>query len=311
MPHLDPAFPPMSLRRSPRRLSWGLALFAGLLVQGAFAQESPTFRKIRENGVITLGYRESSMPFSYYDDQHQPVGYSVDICLRLVEAMRQQWRRPIEVRFVPVTAANRLEAVAKGEVDLECGTTTSNAERRKAVAFTVPTYIATTSFLVRRGSGITSAADLAGKVVATTQGTTAARIFHEIDEMRGLRARLVEAKDHDQAFEQLQSGRADAFIMDDVLLYSLRAASGTPEKFEVTRDRLNIEPLAIMLRKDDPGFKQWVDKEISHLIVDGEMARLYARWFESPIPPKNLNLHLPMSYLLRDSFRSPTDWLPN
>ncbi len=267
--------------------------------------------RIARSGVVAIGYRDSSPPFSYLDQDRRPIGYSIEICHRIVDAMRQSFKRPLEVRYVPVTSATRMEAVIRGEVDLECGTTTSTAERRQKVAFTVPTYIATTALLVRSGSGIGSIGDLGGKTVVTTRGTTAEKIFRDANERRSLRASLVEAKDHAESFSVLQAGKADAFIMDDVLLYSLRAASGTPERFEVTRDKLNIEPLAIMFSKEDPALKQIIDREVSRLVVEGEIQKIYRRWFESPIPPKNVNLSLPMSYLLRDSFKAPTDWLPN
>lgn len=267
--------------------------------------------RVSGSGVVNIGYRDSSPPFSYLDQDRQPVGYSLDICRKVVDAMQKTLHRPLSVRYVPVTSATRIDAVQKGEVDLECGTTTSTAERRQKVAFTVPTYIATTRLLVRAGSGIRSINDLSGKIVVTTRGTTAAKIFSDTNERRTLRASLVEAKDHAESFEILQSGKADAFIMDDVLLYSLRASSGAPEKFEVTREAMNIEPLAIMFPKDDPAFKKLVDDEVSRMIVDNEIHRIYRRWFESRIPPKGINLQLPMSYLLRDSFKAPTDWLPN
>lgn len=267
--------------------------------------------RIARSGVVAIGYRDSSPPFSYLDQDRRPIGYSIEICHRIVDAMRQSFKRPLEVRYVPVTSATRMEAVIRGEVDLECGTTTSTAERRQKVAFTVPTYIATTALLVRSGSGIGSIGDLGGKTVVTTRGTTAEKIFRDANERRSLRASLVEAKDHAESFSVLQAGKADAFIMDDVLLYSLRAASGTPERFEVTRDKLNIEPLAIMFSKEDPALKRIIDQEVSRLVVEGEIQKIYRRWFESPIPPKNVNLSLPMSYLLRDSFKAPTDWLPN
>lgn len=289
-----------------------LSLLAALFsVAGAAESPAPVIERIARTGIVNLGYRDSSPPFSYLDAERRPIGYSLDICLRLVDALQQRVKRPLEVRHVPVTSATRMEAVIRGDVDLECGTTTSTAERRQKVAFTVPTFIATTALLVRAGSGVASINDLSGKTVVTTRGTTAEKMFRSINEQRSLRATLVEAKDHAESFAVLQSGKADAFIMDDVLLYSLRAASGTPEKFEVTRDKLNIEPLAIMFSKDDPELKRLIDREISRLIVEGEIQRIYRRWFESPIPPKNINLALPMGYLLRDSFKAPTDWLPN
>ncbi|HEX5802286.1 MAG TPA: amino acid ABC transporter substrate-binding protein [Azospira sp.] len=288
----------------------GLALLLSIAIAGV-ARAEPVLDRIAKSGVVNIGYRDSSPPFSYLDAEKRPIGYSIDICLRVVEALRQSLHRPLEVRYVPVTSATRMDAVIKGEVDLECGTTTSTGERRQKVAFTIPTYIATTRLLVKSGSGIGSINDLAGKTVVTTRGTTAEKLFREADTRRTLRAKLVEAKDHAESFSVLQAGGADAFIMDDVLLYSLRAASGTPERFEVTREPLNIEPLAIMFAKDNPGFKQLVDREVVRLIVDHDIQRIYRRWFESPIPPKGINLGLEMSYLLRDSFKAPTDWLPN
>jgi ABC-type amino acid transport substrate-binding protein len=288
----------------------GVLLFLFSLLSPVAVAETASER-IARSGIVNIGYRDSSPPFSYLDAERRPIGYSIDICLRLVDAIGRSLKRPLQARYVPVTSATRIDAVLKGEVDLECGTTTSTAERRQKVAFTVPTYIATTSLLVRSGSGVSSLADLAGRTVVTTRGTTAEKIFRDANERRSLRATLVEAKDHAESFAVLQAGQADAFIMDDVLLYSLRAASGTPEKYEVTRDKLNIEPLAIMFGKDDAVFKKMVDSEVARMAVDGELQRIYARWFESPIPPKNVNLALPMSYLLRDSLKAPTDWLPN
>lgn len=292
------------------RRAGGLALLLSIAIAGA-ARAEPVLDRVARSGVVNLGYRDSSPPFSYLDAERRPIGYSIDLCLSIVEAMRQSLRRPLAVRYVPVTSATRLEAVIKGEVDLECGTTTSTGERRQKVAFTVPTYIATTRLLVKAGSGIASINDLTGKTVVTTRGTTAEKLFREADTRRTLRAKLVEAKDHAESFAVLQSGQADAFIMDDVLLYSLRAASGTPERFEVTREPLAIEPLAIMFAKDDPAFKQLVDREVVRLIVGNDIHRIYRRWFESPIPPQGINLGLAMSYLLRDSFKAPSDWLPN
>jgi len=288
-----------------------LFLLSGFSFAQAADSPGPVIDRITRTGILNIGYRDSSPPFSYLDADRRPIGYSLDICLRLVEALRQTLKRPLDVRHVPVTSATRMDAVIRGDVDLECGTTTSTAERRQKVAFTVPTFIATTALLVRAGNGVASINDLSGRTVVTTRGTTAEKMFRGINEQRSLRATLVEAKDHAESFSVLQSGKADAFIMDDVLLYSLRASSGAPEKFEVTRDKLNIEPLAIMFSKDDAELKRIVDREISRLIVEGEIQRIYRRWFESPIPPKNINLSLPMGYLLRDSFKAPTDWLPN
>lgn len=285
-------------------------LFASALA--GLAQAAGTLEKVVEKGGITLGYRESSLPFSYLDGDKKPVGYSVDLCLKVVDALRRELKRPeLAVRYVPVTSATRIPALLAGDIDLECGSTTSSAERRKQVAFTIPTFIAVTRLLVNEASGIRSIYDLAGKTVVTTKGATSEKFFGELNRDRTLRAELILGKEHAESFALLESGKADAFVMDDVLLYSLRAEAREPQKFAVTRDTLTIEPLALMLRKDDPGFKRIVDAEVTRLINSNEINALYKRWFETPIPPKQINLRLPMGYLLRDSFKAPTDWLPN
>lgn len=270
-----------------------------------------TLDKIAQSGTITLGYRESSPPFSYLDEAQHPVGYSIDICMKVVEAVKRDLKRQnLAVKFVPVTSASRMKAVISDEVDLECGSTTSTAERRKEVAFTVPTFVAATRLMVREGGTIKSINDLSGKTVVTTGGTSSEKLFADLNDTRTLRAKLVTTKDHAESLAMLEAGKADAFIMDDVLLYSLRASSKEPEKYAITRDALTIEPLSIMLRKDDPAFKKVVDAEVTRVILQGEINPMYRKWFESPIPPRQINLKIPMSFMLRDSFKTPTDWLP-
>lgn len=270
-----------------------------------------TLDKIAQSGTITLGYRESSPPFSYLDEAQHPVGYSIDICMKVVEAVKRDLKRQnLAVKFVPVTSASRMKAVISDEVDLECGSTTSTAERRKEVAFTVPTFVAATRLMVREGGTIKSINDLSGKTVVTTGGTSSEKLFTDLNDTRTLRAKLVATKDHAESLAMLEAGKADAFIMDDVLLYSLRASSKEPEKYAITRDALTIEPLSIMLRKDDPAFKKVVDAEVTRVILQGEINPMYRKWFESPIPPRQINLKIPMSFMLRDSFKTPTDWLP-
>ena len=286
---------------------------AGLILtstQPAFAASS--LEKIAKSGTILLGYREAASPFSYVDDNKRPIGYSIDICLKITEAIKRELKRPdLSVKYTPVTPANRIQALSDGLIDIECGSTTSTAERRKQVASTIPTFVAATRLLVRDNSGIKSIYDLSGKNVVTTQGTSSEKLFNDLNKNQTLRATLLFGKDHSESFSMLENGKADAFIMDDVILASLRAASKTPDKFVITRDALTIEPLSIMLRKDDPAFKKLVDGELHRAITQGEITTLYRKWFESPIPPKQINLKLPMGYLLRDSFKAPTDWLPN
>lgn len=284
---------------------------ASLAVLMSFPAQAVTLDKIAQTGTITLGYRESSPPFSYLDEAKNPIGYSIDICMKVVEAIKRELKRPnLTVKFVPVTSASRMKAVISDEVDLECGSTTSTAERRKEVAFTIPTFVAATRLMVREGGSIKSIYDLVGKTVVTTGGTSSEKLFTDLNESRTLRAKLVLTKDHSESLAMLETGKADAFIMDDVLLYSLRAGSKEPDKYAITRDALTIEPLSIMLRKDDPAFKKIVDTEVTRVILQGEINAMYRKWFDSPIPPKQINLKIPMSFILRDSFKTPTDWLP-
>ncbi len=282
------------------------------LLLSCSVQATGTLEKIAQTGSITLGYRDSSPPFSYLDDAQRPIGYSLDICMKVVDAVKRELKRPdLVVKFVPITSASRIKAVTAEEIDLECGSTTNTTERRKEVAFTITTFVAASRLMVREGSGIKSIYDLSGKTVVTTGGTSSEKLFTNLNETRTLRAKLVPTKDHAESFSMLEAGKADAFIMDDVLLYSLRAASKEPEKFSITRDALTIEPLSIMLRKNDPAFKKVVDAEVTRVITQGEINAIYRKWFDMPIPPKQINLKLPMSFMLRDSFKTPTDWLPN
>ena len=286
-------------------------LGALILVLTSFSALGATLDKVAQTGTMVLGYRESSPPFSYLDEAQRPIGYSIDLCLKIVDAVKRELKRPaLAVKFVPVTSASRMKAVISDEVDLECGSTTSTAERRKEVAFTIPTFVAATRLMVREGGGIKSINDLSGKTVVTTGGTSSEKLFTDLNETRTLRAKLVVTKDHGESFAMLEAGKADAFIMDDVLLYSLRASSKEPENYVVTRDALTIEPLSIMLRKDDQAFKKVVDAEVTRVILQGEINAIYRKWFDSPIPPRQINLKIPMSFMLRDSFKTPTDWLP-
>ena len=275
------------------------------------AAAPPTLDKIAKSGSVVLGYRDAAAPFAYLDENKRPVGYSLDICLKIVDAIKRDLKRnDLAVKYVPVSAATRLTALTSGEIDLECGSTTSTAERRKQVASTIPTFVAAVRLLAPSKSGIKSIYDLGGKTVVTTKSTSSEALFNDLNKNHTLRANLVLGKDHNESFALLEAGKADAFMMDDVLLATLRASSKDPDKYALTRDPLTIEPLAIMLRKDDAAFKKLVDSELHRAITQGEINTLYRKWFESPIPPNQINLKLPMSYLLRDSFKAPTDWLP-
>ena len=288
-----------------------LLLFAGVIASGG-AAAIDTLKKIRDSGAITLGYRESSVPFAYLDAHKQPVGYSMDLCYKVVGALKRELKMPnLAVKLAPVTPATRIPDLIAGKIDLECGSTTNNAERRKQVAFTVSTYIAGAKYVAKTSANIKSLDDLAKRTVVTTQGTTTEKILRGLDEQNSMHMQILLGKDHAESFAMVAAGKAQAFFMDDILLYSLRAESAGPQEYQVSSKLLSIEPLSLMLRNDDPMFKRIVDLEISRVIMDGEIYALYKKWFQSPIPPKGTNLNVPMNFLLRDSFKAPSDLLYN
>ena len=300
-------------RRIQKQLFLRILFSMSTLTIATVAHAVPTLEKIAKSGTINLGYRESVLPFSYLDDNKRPIGYLIDLCLKIAEAVKRELKRTdLTIKYVSVNNADtRLKALNSGEIDLECGSTNASPERRKLADFTIPTFIAATRLLVRSDSGIKSIYDLNEKTVVTTKATTQEKLFADLNTRNTLRAKQVSGKSHDESFSLLESGKADAFMLNDVLLASVRATSKTPDQYILTRDPLTIDPLAIMLRKDDVAFKKVVSAEIHRIITQGEINALYRKWFESPIPPKQINFKLPMSYLLRDSFKAPTDWLPN
>jgi glutamate/aspartate transport system substrate-binding protein len=297
--------------RSMRRIPWGQwSLFAAAIALGP-ARAGEVLDRIAKSGTVVLAHREASIPFSYLDEEGKPIGYSVDICLRLVEAFKSALKRPdLQVRFVQVTSDSRIAVVRDGKADLECGSTTNNAERRKQVAFTVPHFIASARMIVRADSGIVDWTDLRNKTVVTTRGTTNAESIARRSEVRSLHIRLIRAGDHAESFRMVENGKADAFAMDDVLLFGLKASAAHPGAFRVAGEPLTVEPYSIMFSADDRALKSVVDREMARLVEAGELARLYDKWFMRPIPPKNVNLGMPMGRLLRESLRYPSDKVP-
>jgi glutamate/aspartate transport system substrate-binding protein len=282
-----------------------------LLLAAAGAQAGPTIDRIKQSGRIVIAHRESSVPLSYVVNG-KPVGYAVDLCLKIADAVKHQLKLPkLDIAYVQVTGATRIPTIAEGKADLECGSTTNNAERRQKVAFTVPHYITGARYLVRADSPISELSGFEHKKLASTKGTTPLKAIDQANRERLLGITVLEAPDHAKAVEMVEKGEADGFAMDDVLLYGLRSERPDPSKLKIVGKFLTIEPLAIMLSKDDPEFKRIVDDEMKRLISTREAYAIYDRWFMQPIPPKNVSLNMPMNYLLKDFWKYPTDQVPN
>jgi glutamate/aspartate transport system substrate-binding protein len=274
----------------------------------AFAQTASTLDKVKQSGTITLAYREASIPFSYLDDKAQPTGFSYEICQKIVDEVKKATgRADLKVQLQAVTSANRIPLLQNGTIDIECGSTTNNAERQKQVAFAINYFYTGTRFLVKTGTPVNSIDDLKGKTVVSTTGTTNYKIIRNLSEEKKLNIDLLGAKDHAESALMVQSGRAVAFGMDDILLYGLRASAQDPTQLAVVGEAIQVEPYAIMLRKDDPEFKKLVDATLAGLIKSGEFEKLYRKWFQSPIPPKGINLQVPMSKELIENMKVLSD----
>lgn len=281
---------------------------AALCLVMASAHAGDTLSRIRETQTITIAHREASLPFSYLDANKKPIGYAIDLCLKIADAVRRELKLgQLNIQYLPVTPTTRIPAIVEGKADLECGSTTNNAARRKQVAFTIPHFVAAARMVVRTDSGIKNWSDLRDKRVVTTKGTTTVKLLTDRDKVRALGLKLVEGRDHAESFGMVEKGQAEAFPMDDVLLFGLRANAPNPNDFVVVGDALSAEPYAIMLRKDDAPFKTLVDREMGRIINDGDVYKLYDKWFRHAIPPKGLNMNMPIGHLLRDTFRFPTD----
>jgi glutamate/aspartate transport system substrate-binding protein len=274
----------------------------------AQAPSLSTLQKISQTATINLGHRESSVPFSYYDGRRQVVGYSHDLMLRVVEGIKAELKLPaLAVKLVPVTSQNRIPLLQNGSVDLECGSTTHNLERARQVSFSVSIFVTSSRLITHRSSGITELGHLNGRRVLVTAGTTSERQLMLHVQSTGLSTDMLRAKDHGEAFAMLQSGRADAFLMDEAVLYGLRAKTDRPGDWQVVGQPMPAEVYACMLRKDDTAFKAAVDKSLTRLMQSGEALKIYRRWFQSPIPPKGLNLNWPPPEALLELYRMPVD----
>jgi glutamate/aspartate transport system substrate-binding protein len=276
---------------------------SALAASGAFAQLNDTLAKAKAAGKVVMGTRESSAPLAYTLGGNQFTGYHVELCQRILKAVLPG----VPVEYVAVTSANRIPLVQNGTVDIECGSTTNNVARQKDVAFALTTYVTEVRTAVHANSNIKSVADLNGKTVATTTGTTSVALLRKNKRAKDIKFNEVYGKDHADSFLLLESGRADAFVMDDNILAGLIAGSKNPKDFKIVGETLNVEPIAIMIRKDDPKFKAAVDDYIRKAMKDGEIKMLYDKWFMKPIPPKNVAVNLPMGKVLSELVKNPND----
>jgi glutamate/aspartate transport system substrate-binding protein len=284
-----------------------IAFIAASLASGAAAQEG-TLKKIRDSGSITIGHRDASIPFSYYDDKQQVIGYAVDICMRVVDAIRAELKIPkIDVKYQLVTSANRIPLIANGTVDLECGSTTNNLDRQKQVWFATTHFVTANRFVAKKSSNVKALSDLKGKTVVSTAGTTNIKWATEENAKRNLGMNIVSANGHSESFLMVETGRAVAFFMDDILLYSLVASSKSPGDYVISAEAYTVEPYGIMVRKDDAPFKKVVDGAINGLYKSGAINAIYEKWFLKPIPPRGVNLNVPMSAQFKKVIANPTD----
>ncbi|CAG4911687.1 glutamate/aspartate ABC transporter substrate-binding protein [Paraburkholderia gardini] len=275
---------------------------------GAFAQATPTLAKIQSSGLIVIGHRETSVPFSYVDTNNQVVGFSQDLCNRVISAVKAKTKHPdLKVRFVPVTSQNRIPLVQNGTVDLECGVTTNLTSRQNQVAFSYTFFVATTRLLTRKDSGIKDFPDLAGKTVVTNQGTTSERILRKMNEEKKMNMQIISAKDYGEGRLTLETGRAVAYMMDDVLLAGTRTLTAKPSDWVITGTPQSSEAYGFMLRKDDPEFRKLVDDTLAEVMKEPDFTAMYDKWFMKPVPPKNINFDFPMSDSLQKLYANPND----
>jgi ABC-type amino acid transport substrate-binding protein len=288
-----------------------LKLTTAALLLAAFAlpaSADDTIKKVGESGRIGLGYRESSVPFSYIASAGKPVGFAVELSNAIVEEVKRRTGKPgIQVEYVSVTSQNRIPLLTNGTIDLECGSTTNNSARGKEVAFAINYFYTGTRLLTKKASHVTNYADLAGKPVSSTTGSTNAQVMRKYNADKALNMNIILAKDHFDGMMLVDADRAVAFALDDVILFGLIATGKNPAEWEVVGDALQVEPYGCMLRKDDPAFKALVDGVIAAMMKSGEFERLYTKWFMAPIPPNNVNLRMPMGAQLRDNLKNLSD----
>ena len=286
--------------------------FAALALAAALAAQaqSPggTLAKIRDAGEIRLGHREVSVPFSYLDDQQKPVGFAMDLCAKVVDAVKAELKLPaVQVKLQPVQLSNQIPLIQNGTIDIVCGPATNTLERQKVVAFSNTYFVSSIRAVVRKDSAVKTFEDLAGKPVAFTAASTSIALLTAREQDKKFQVNKVLSPDHAASFLTLTTGRTEAFVMDDILLASLVAGSNNPAGWRLVDDALRVEPYGLIVRKDDPAFKALVDRTLAALYKSGEFTRLYNKWFMSPIPPKGVNLNFPMTPSLKEALDSPND----
>ncbi len=283
-----------------------LTAIAGFCIVGPATAD--TLKKIKDTGSISLGHRESSIPFSYYDDKQQVIGYSQEFMLKAVDAVKVELKLPnLAVKMVPVTSQNRIPLIQNGTIDIECGSTTNNLERQKQASFSTTIFVIGTRLLTKKDAGIKDFPDLAGKNVVVTAGTTSERLLRRMNDEKKMGMNVISAKDHGESFLTLETGRAVAFMMDDALLYGELAKARKPGDWAVVGTPQSREAYGCMLPKDDAAFKKVVDAAIAKVMTSGEAEKIYAKWFMNPIPPKGLNLNFPLSDDVKALFKAPND----
>ena len=282
-------------------------LAAAALAAPALAQEG-TLKKIKDSGSITIGLRDDSLPLSYYDDKQKPIGYAIDLCHRIVDAVKTELKMPnLKTNYQLVTSANRIPLMANGTIDLECGSTTNNIARQEQVWFTITHFVTANRWVAKKASNIKTLNDLKGKTVVSTAGTTNIKQITEINAAKNLGMNIISANGHAEAFQMVETGRAVAFVMDDILLAGLAAQSRAPNDYAISAESLSVEPYGIMLRKGDTAFKAVVDRAMTNVYKSGQINAIYEKWFQKPVPPKGVNLNLPMSAAFKKVVANPTD----
>ncbi len=291
-----------------RRIFLCLVVAAGVSAAVSAQELTGTLKKAKDTGSFTIGYRESSIPFSYLNDQQQPIGYAMELCTKVFEAVKSDLKMPgLKLNLQPVTSSNRIPLLQNGTIDLECGSTTNSVDRQKQVAFGPTYFVINVTAAVKKSSGIKSLVDLNGKTISTTSGTTSVPLLKQYDKTKNVEIKEIYGKDHAESFLLLSQDRTSAFVMDDILLAGQIANSSNPGDYMIIPESLRQEPYSMMLRKDDPQFKALVDKTVGGVMKSGEINQIYAKWFTSPIPPKGINLNFPATPAIKEAFANPND----